>query len=585
MHRAQQAILRGIGAQQANVRDSHIVSPGTTLKVDGLSMSKAAGNADGGLESLLGFLERKAKGHDPNRVIKIKKSSMKGDSVFITASPEDIAEILKLDTFTFAGAPLSIRPCDPPAGPKATKLPGKKDDRSSDTTTQLKEKFTEVLAGRYDVENKLLNLSGLANDPGLQATGIFDGNTSTVKIFPALMAICDGLFTSRRDKREAIQSVTLTDNNLTNVSEVKALAETFPDIKNIDLSRNNLTSQKSIELWRTKFRGLEQLVLSSNPVESELPTLKDEILKWYPSLHSINGVVLRTSEQVNASLAVAAAKTTPIPIYGASFRDVDGVGENFIRQFIPLYDTNRQALISQYYDDQSIFTLAVNMSAPRCTDIAVPAWSEYTKHSRNMVKLTTLTARMNRECRGSQAIQAVWATLPKTHHPDLGTQGEKYIIECHPIPGLPDPSGQSPVGVDGLIITMHGEFDEEEAVKSCDKPIRSFDRVFILGPGPPGGLPIRVVSDALSLRAWAPLTLPNPQNAIAPVASQPSSTPTEQQIQEGLAMQLMEKTGMTMNYAGMCLMETQWNLEQAFAVFTANKDNLPAEAFLANVPR
>lgn len=73
MHRAQQAILRGIGAQQANVRDSHIVSPGTTLKVDGLSMSKAAGNADGGLESLLGFLERKAKGHDPNRVIKIKK--------------------------------------------------------------------------------------------------------------------------------------------------------------------------------------------------------------------------------------------------------------------------------------------------------------------------------------------------------------------------------------------------------------------------------------------------------------------------------------------------------------------------------
>jgi nuclear RNA export factor len=75
MQRAQQAILRGIGAQQANVRDSHIATAGTTLKVDGLSMSKAAGNADGGLESLLGFLERKAKGHDPNsnRVIKIKK--------------------------------------------------------------------------------------------------------------------------------------------------------------------------------------------------------------------------------------------------------------------------------------------------------------------------------------------------------------------------------------------------------------------------------------------------------------------------------------------------------------------------------
>jgi nuclear RNA export factor len=75
MQRAQQAILRGIGARQANIRDSQISTAGTTLQVDGLSMSKAAGNADGGVESLLHFLERKAKSHDPNskREIKIKK--------------------------------------------------------------------------------------------------------------------------------------------------------------------------------------------------------------------------------------------------------------------------------------------------------------------------------------------------------------------------------------------------------------------------------------------------------------------------------------------------------------------------------
>jgi nuclear RNA export factor len=475
-------------------------------------------------------------------------------------------------------------------------LPPKKDDRNSDTA-ELKEKFREVLAGRYDVELKLLNLSGLASDAGLQATGVFDGNTSTVKIFPALMAVCDGLFSTRREKRDAIVSVSLTDNNLTNVSEVKSLADTFPDIKNLDLSRNGLSSSKSLEIWRSKFRGLERLLLAGNPVESQLPTLKDEILRWYPSLQSINGVQLRSIEEAAASRAVAAAKSMPIPIFGPSFRDVDQVGETFVRQFIPLYDTNRDAVLSAYYDDQSVYSLAVNMSAPRCSDLAVAAWGEYTKHSRNMTKITTLTARMNRQYRGIQAIRPVWSSLPKTHHPDLGTQGDKYIIECHPIPGLPDPAGQSPVGVDGLIITIHGEFDEEEAVKTCDKAIRSFDRTFILGPGPPGGLPIRVVSDTLSLRAWAPLVLPLPQNTVAPVATQ-SATPTEQQIQEGLAMQLMEKTGMNMQYSGMCLVETGWNLEQAFNVFTANKvfilhtkidyrletniqqDKLPAEAFL-----
>jgi len=75
MQRAQAAILKGIGAQQANLLESRTTTSNTTLKVAGLKLSKAAGNADGGLESLLAFLERKAKAHDknPNREIKITK--------------------------------------------------------------------------------------------------------------------------------------------------------------------------------------------------------------------------------------------------------------------------------------------------------------------------------------------------------------------------------------------------------------------------------------------------------------------------------------------------------------------------------
>jgi nuclear RNA export factor len=67
-----QAIVRSIGAHQVNI----VESPATaTLKIDGLSSSKAASNSDGGLESLLGFLERKAAGLDAksNRSIRIKK--------------------------------------------------------------------------------------------------------------------------------------------------------------------------------------------------------------------------------------------------------------------------------------------------------------------------------------------------------------------------------------------------------------------------------------------------------------------------------------------------------------------------------
>lgn len=74
-HRAQQAILRGIKSDQANILESRITKVGTTLRVDGLSTSKAASNPDGGLEALLGFLERKAAAMDSksNRLVKIKK--------------------------------------------------------------------------------------------------------------------------------------------------------------------------------------------------------------------------------------------------------------------------------------------------------------------------------------------------------------------------------------------------------------------------------------------------------------------------------------------------------------------------------
>jgi nuclear RNA export factor len=74
--KAQQAIIRGLGGRQANVLESRITNGGTTtLQIHGLSSSKAASNPDGGLESLLGFLERKASGLDAksNRTVKIKK--------------------------------------------------------------------------------------------------------------------------------------------------------------------------------------------------------------------------------------------------------------------------------------------------------------------------------------------------------------------------------------------------------------------------------------------------------------------------------------------------------------------------------
>ncbi|TVY80336.1 mRNA export factor mex67 [Lachnellula suecica] len=583
--KAQRAIIRGLGTEQANVLESRITPGYSTLQITGLSSSKAASNPDGGLESLLSFLERKAtERQDPNsnREVKIKKSHMKGDSVFVTASPGDIAQIQKLNGFSFAGAVLEIQARDPATpGLRSDKSGDKKKDGVSPSAEETKERLKAVLATRYNGELKLLDLSALAHDTGLKEMGVFDGSTTTSKIFPALMVVCGGLFKTRQEKQEAIVSVTLADNDLADVADVSSLAETFPDLKHLDLSRNRLAQMSNLDAWGSRLKHLSTLILTGNPIETQLATLKTDILKKYPYLEILNGVQVRTPEEVAAALDFA---KSPIPIAGPDFRDVGQVGENFIRQFVVLYDTDRTALLAQFYDSESAYSLSVNVVAPRSHKISAPIapWAAYLKHSRNMVKITHLPAQMNRLHRGIQAIQSLWATLPATRHPDIQTQGEKYLIECHALPGLADPTGQSVRGVDGLIITMHGEFEEQN--NSTEKSLRSFSRTFVLGPGAPGGQPIRVVSDMMALRCWAPLALPKPAANSQPAPTN-NNNGSEQQRQEAMAMQLVEKTGMTPQYSALCLTETGWDLEKAFMAFTANKDKLPADAFLANAAR
>jgi nuclear RNA export factor len=492
---------------------------------------------------------------------------MKGDSVIITASSDDIAQIQKLDKFTFAGSVLSIQACDPPS-PEAGKSSEKKKGAVSQDAQEAKERFRNILAARYDANLKLLNLSALALDTGLREMGVFDGSTTTSKVFPAMMVVCDGLFKTPREKRDAIVSVSLADNELADVSAVTALAQTFPDLKNLDLSRNKFSQIKGLDAWRWKFRHLENLVLAGNPIESQ-PNLKEELLRRYPTLQIVNGVTVRTPEEIAAAKAVAEATKSPIPIAGPDFRDVGHVGENFIRQFLPLYDNDRNALLATYYDAHSVYSLSLNLSSPRSHEHNIPIqpWTAYIKHSRNLTKLTHLTARMTRKYKGSQAIQQVWANFPPSRHPNLESHADKYLIECHPLPGLVDPTGQSPRGVDGIIITMHGEF-EDQIEPTAEKSLRSFSRTFIIGPGVPVGPPIRVVSDMLTLRAWAPLALPQ-ISSIVP-ETQTANDP-EQQQRDAMTMQLVETTGMTPNYANLCLTETGWNIEQAFIAFTANK--------------
>lgn len=475
----------------------------------------------------------------------IEQSNIRGDSVYILTTRENAAEILKVNGFSFAGTNLQVLEH---VGGMPQDEPRPLSQQTLDTKAQLK----EVLSRRYDGSQKLLNLSYLQQDEGLNAMGMFQENILPEKIFTALMAICESLFTSAQAKREAIHSVTLAGNSIDSVSRVMSLAETFPDLKNIDLSNNGIQDIKSLTRWKHRFPRLEALLMMGNPIETTNPDYRMELINWYPRLLNFNGTVVRTAEEV--ARIEEARKPRPIPQSGPNFNDVNGVGAQFLIDFFAMYDVDRVSLAAKYYDDASTFSLCVVTQLPRGPHATVVPWGAYIKFSRNLVKITTLPARVQRLFTGAAVIQTMWKGLPATRHPSL-TESTKYIVDGGRMSGLPDPAGVNILGVDGFKIDMQGEFDEIDPA-SGQQSKRSFSRTFVLGPSKPGSTnPIRVVSDILTLRAWTPL----------PVVNESAGLTMEQRQQ--MVIELAQRTSMTPDYAELCLTSVNWSFDQALAMF------------------
>lgn len=489
------------------------------------------------------------------------QSHIKGDYVYITTSKEEAEDILKLNGFTFAGTVITITDAS-----GASRTSPSITENLSSSALEIKDQLRSVLSTRYDTETRLLNLATLGEDQILNQIGFFSGESKPEKLFRALMAVCEGLFKTPQEKRDAVISISLAGNNVDDVIQIMSLADTFPDLVNLDLSRNQFRDLKGLQKWRYRFRRMETLLLNENPIEIALPNYKVDVTPWFPRLQNLSGVQVRTPEQVAAEEAASKpAPVVPIPQHGADFRDINGVGEAFIKEFIPMYDSDRHSLAAQYYDDQSTFSVAVDTHSVHPPNVQRSPWGAYIKFSRNHTKITHVGPRIQRLFTGTNLIQSVWRQLPLTRHPDLATDFGKYIIDCHPVHGLPDPTHQSPVGVDGIIITMHGEFDDQEPV-TLNTAKRSFSRTFILGPGLPGRNPIRVISDMLSLKIYNPLPGSAPAQVPAPIVQ-----PDEELQKQQMVVELGKQTSMTPEYSKFCLDGANWNFDQALIMFNEKK--------------
>ena len=545
----------------------------TTFKIHGLKDSLAAKNEDGGLSALVGFIERK--NSNDAKKMRVARSYKDGDCVWISVEKDDASGVLRMNGWEFAGAPITVTET-------TERMPSHYDGISKEAA-EIKAKLMTVLGQRYIPETKLLNLSALGADPVLSSLGTFDSTTLAEKAFKALMQLANQQYKSNAERKDALQSVSLASNDITDVKQVFSLCNSLPDLKRLDLSNNRIEGFSDLSKWKGHFRFLEELHLTGNPI-SQRADFVSELLQWFPSLQLLNGQQVRTPEQ--AAEALSSLLPKPLPQFPSNLRDGENnVAPAFLQAFFPLFDSDRGALVSAFYDEESWFSLTAIPDSGR----NLP-WKTYMRFSRNIHKTGGKPNPMtHRLFIGGTEIADLWKALPASRHPPLDPSNG-WVVDCHVFEHLPDPSGNGIGFAAGLFINAKGLYEESDP-DSNNFGMRTFSRTFVLGPSKPGAQhPYRVVSDQLTLHQWTP----NPETAAsatpAPVADVPIPAPVapvgvpilDDATKNQLIQEVSNRTGMTLEYSRMCLdtVNANWNIDLALASFAQLKDSLPAEAFI-----
>ncbi|KAL8951963.1 MAG: hypothetical protein Q9222_002086 [Ikaeria aurantiellina] len=593
--------IRGNGRGNPNYagNDPHTERPDRNelvkIVVSGLLESDVAYEGDNGMAKCREWLELRARNgsRKPIEYVNIKSPRWENDDMVFEVRSSDVWRILKSDGQQFHNVILSVQRAD-----------GRNQNFqvSRGLPPQHAEILEAVLSSRYDAGNKILELEKLEDDPQLREIGTWDPASTisrSTDVFTQLMRLCqsEDMFASRDIKAERVESVSLANNNLTNMSPVFELTKAFPDIRNLDLSNNRIMDVQSLIPFLSRFKRLNWLILSPNPIESNDPDYQLKIVKRFPMLGTLNSTKISTDD---AAAITSLGHDLPFATIKDNFQDQAGIAESAIRDLILGTDSDRSALVRKLYDDESTFSLSYNPSAPRSNTAKPAGWEPHLKQSRNLKKVFQLEPRIRRLAKGITEIENAFKLLPPTRHPDLVNESLQYSFDCTPVPGVPDPQNQNNAsGVGGFKVDVRGSFDEFDALTGVKTATRSFDRVFILGPGV-GGNPLRIISDILMLRAeggheafistgaepvatnvpsvsaslnvpsLAPANVPSVTVAAPAVNVQPAE---EEDPRVAMVSEVSKATGLQLKWAETLLNDSGWDFQTALQNFKTARAN------------
>ncbi|EEB05182.1 mRNA export receptor [Schizosaccharomyces japonicus yFS275] len=560
-------------------------------------------------DDLINFVWRKAK-------VRLLNVTYSPASVTAVVKAVEFPRLNSLNGVAFAGDCLAIRRTDGGTGDTSSTARRNREKRKrkaaahakkADATLGLSSSANETIQNlkrfleqRYNAEAKMLDLSAMHEDQFLRQMGILAEASTKSKMFPALMKVASMYF-------KDVQSVNLTKNNITSVTPITTLAQTWPKLLNLCLSDNNITTLADLDPWagKSKLACLQELVLLGNPIVTvtfagKPEAYMTEIVTRFPNLKMLDGAVVPPN-------LMAAKHQLAFPTHSGFFdsEETQKLVLSFLGAFFNGWDGDRKTTIQQMYSPTARFSVSVNSSVPRSsrqnashanTEMG-QRWSSYKRRSRNLMYVKSAPEQTLRLSQGQDDILKTVTALPETKH-DM-SDASQWLIESWNI--------TLPSCGPAIKIIVHGRFEEPKNKHLA----RSFDRFLLILPGGPTG--VQVINDMLVLRpyvgpgAWQN-TLPQPTQPVvvqpaqpAPVAPVPVTAsgtpvapatpaqvlPVEQQqqmqlqIQRELVARVKAETGLNDVFAEMCCQQNNWDYNRAIAAFTELKQRgvIPPEAF------
>lgn len=406
-----------------------------------------------------------------------------------------------------------------------------------------KKLIKDYVASKWNPDAKYLNLEGCTEQLG-NIGADFSNNQFVAEILGVIQTNCP-----------EVQTINFANNNISSLRPFTMLHSSAPKLVNLSFSQNKIEVLSELTFLRGFTDSLNELLLTGNPCTSALniKMYQHHVKTLFPRLVLLDSTQART---VIAFDIPANSARSDIPVGPGSLFLGDGaqkIATEFVRQYFPIYDANRQDLLGAY-SNAATFSLTVGKQSHRIPEAYRNSSHNLIANPVHVLPSQAAHATISRlEAKGAKLITTpidivyTLGQLPKSRHNVGDFSADVFIV----------PSNTTTGGSHVLSVSVTGMFTDVDRDMAL-----GFHRVFLLVPEPKDpNWPFKILNDQLSIFDSSKAEKTNPP---APAAAQPMPAqppPSPQQL--AVATQLAQAAGVSVEIAGQALLQTGGNPEAA----------------------